>query len=482
MLFILMLLGALGLSPIPHAAYLISTTEPALKLLLSILWGYPVAIIYHKYIRQIKTPKLRNMYFILTGIDMAAYNFGWALIHNAIPAFVMFFTNLCFGPGKMNCILTFVFNMTYLLVGYVMTESEDYDITWTMPHCVLTLKLIALSFDLWDGQKLLTGETLSENNKKTALTASPTLIELLGFVYFPACFLVGPIFSFKRYADFTSDKFPLVRESSVYQKKSIQRLVQGIIYLIAFQVGVTIFNVKYMLSDQFWEKSFIYRHFYCGLWAHFALYKYISCWLLTEASCIRFGISYNGYKKNANGEKITMWDGCSNIKLLRFEGATKFQHYIDSFNCNTNHFAAEYIYKRLKFLGNRNLSQLFTLFFLALWHGIRSGYYVTFFNEFLIILMERELEAFLQNTVLFKKVWEYRFSRYAMYILLKMYTIIFMGWSLIPFDLKIISKWWSIYSSLYFSGFVIFLPWAFIYKPLLKHAFKYFNINYQKVQ
>ncbi|CAK1588333.1 unnamed protein product [Parnassius mnemosyne] len=470
----LSLLSWVGLNPIPYIAPLIGTTEPALKLLVSILMGYPLGIVYNKYVR--KYAEFRNLYFIVTGIDMAFYNFGSALIHNTIPAIVIYFTTLLFGPSKMNTIITLVFNMTYLLVGYMMTESEDYDITWTMPHCVLTLKLIALSFDLWDGQKLSRGIELSATSKKTALTQPPSFIELIGFVYFPACFLVGPIFSFKRYMDFLSDKFPLDKESGVYEQQAIQRLIQGVAYLITFQVGVTVFNVKYMLSDEFWDTSIVYRHLYCGLWAHFALYKYISCWLLTEASCIRFGISHNGMEKTVNGD-ISKWDGCNNIKLLRFEGATKFQHYIDSFNCNTNHFAAEYIYKRLKFLGNRNLSQLFTLLFLALWHGIRSGYYVTFFNEFIIMFMEKEFESIISKTEIYKQMWSNSIISYFLYAFLKMYTIIFMGWSLAPFDVKVISKWWRIYSSLYFSGFIVFLPWAFLYKPLLIKSLKYFNIK-----
>ncbi|XP_047543814.1 lysophospholipid acyltransferase 5 [Vanessa atalanta] len=457
----LSLLSWIGLSPVPLAAYLIGTTEPALKLLISILLGYPLGIIYNKYVREYK--EYRNIYFIVTGLDIALYNFGLSFYHNVIPAVVIYLSTKLLGPGKHNAIITFIFNMTYLLVGYVLTESEDYDITWTMPHCVLTLKLIALSFDLWDGKKMLKGEKLSETNKKTALESTPQFLELIGFLYFPACFLVGPIFSFRRYLDFISDKFPIEKEAHSLEEQAMKRLVQGLSYLVAFQVGISVFSMKYMLSDEFWETSIIYRHFYSGLWAHFALYKYIACWLLTEASCIRFGLSYNGKKKTEMGE-VSQWDGCNNIKLMRFEGATKFQHYIDSFNCNTNHFAAEYIYKRLKFLGNRNLSQFFTLFFLAVWHGTRSGYYVTFFNEFIIIYMEKELESIITKTEIYNKLWASN-AKYLLYGLLKTYTIVFMGWSLIPFDVKVFSKWWRVYASLYFSGFMLFLPWALIYKP-----------------
>ncbi|CAG9558670.1 unnamed protein product [Danaus chrysippus] len=465
---LLSLLSWIDLSPVPYVAFLIGTTEPALKLLISILLGYPLGIIYNKYIKEYK--EYRHLFFIGAGLDIALYNFGLSFYHNAIPAIVIYITTKLFGPSKENAIITFIFNMSYLLIGYAQTESEDYDITWTMPHCVLTLKLIALSFDLWDGQKMKSGESLSENSKKTALINPPTFLELIGFVYFPACFLVGPIFSFRRYIDFVSDKFPIEKEAPMLEKQALNRFIQGMIYLIAFQVGISVFSMNYMLSEEFYSTSIIYRHFYSGLWAHFALYKYISCWLLTEASCIRFGLSYNGTKKTEYGE-VTRWDGCNNIKLMRFEGATKFQHYIDSFNCNTNHFAAEYIYKRLKFLGNRNLSQFFTLVFLALWHGTRSGYYMTFFNEFIIIYMEKELEGILSKSDYYHKLWASP-AKYILYGILKTYTIVFMGWSLIPFDLKVFSKWWQIYASLYFSGFVLFLPWALVYKPVLLKIMK----------
>lgn len=46
--------------------------------------------------------------------------------------------------------------------------------------------------------------------------------------------------------------------------------------------SVSVFSMKYMQSEDFVSRSIIYRHYYCGFWAHFALYKYIACWLLTE--------------------------------------------------------------------------------------------------------------------------------------------------------------------------------------------------------
>lgn len=41
--------------------------------------------------------------------------------------------------------------------------------------------------------------------------------------------------------------------------------------------------------------------------------------------------------------------------------------------------------------GNKDISQLAALGFLALWHGFHVGYYVCFVNEFLVMKFERDI-------------------------------------------------------------------------------------------
>lgn len=88
------------------------------------------------------------------------------------------------------------------------------------------------------------------------------------------------------------------------------------------------------------------------------------------------------------------WSACENIRLRIFENTKHFGHYVASFNVQTNLWTLKYVYKRLKFLGNRNISHLSALMFLAVWHGFHSGYYITFFLEFLIIHFERLVSEF----------------------------------------------------------------------------------------
>ena len=47
----------------------------------------------------------------------------------------------------------------------------------------------------------------------------------------------------------------------------------------------------------------------------------------------------------------------ANVRLRIFEGASMMQHMIDSFNINTNAWVMHYVYKRLRFLNNKHMSQ-----------------------------------------------------------------------------------------------------------------------------
>lgn len=71
-------------------------------------------------------------------------------------------------------------------MGYVYTETEGYDICWTMPHCVLSLKLIGLTFDCYDGERArrLGEGVLSKDQRKSFLTDNPSLLEMLSHRFY----------------------------------------------------------------------------------------------------------------------------------------------------------------------------------------------------------------------------------------------------------------------------------------------------------
>lgn len=178
-----------------------------------------------------------------------------------------------------------------------------------------------------------------------------------------------------------------------------------------------------------------------------------------------------------------------------FEKASKLGHYVLSFNVNTNHWVAENVYKRLKFLNNRTISYASALFFLALWHGFHTGYYMSFFMEYLTITFERQVDSILSLSpdVLFFRILFHPFqisniydglangpkgnlvkstpSQVVIFILRQIYTLVGMGWCLVPFVFLSYDKWFSVYKTFNYIGFVLLVPWFlghFIYNQFFR--------------
>ncbi|KAL3270466.1 hypothetical protein HHI36_021013 [Cryptolaemus montrouzieri] len=431
---------------------ILGADEAALRLLISILGGYPLAIFYRKFIYG-RGKNLQHIFFIFTGFLLGYLNYGSDVVHLFVTMGCTYAILVALGGTVAAVAAVFIFSMLYLSIGYYIMSTDSYDINWTMPHCVLTLRLIGIAFDYMDGQQ--NEESLGADGKKYMLKTLPNVLEFLGFASFPTTLLVGPQFPMKRYQSFVNGDFgdpnnpskPPSSESSAFN-----RFGMGFFYLMLYQFLGLFVSDAFLLSQDFKDFSFMRKHLLLGLWGRFTLYKYISCWLLAEGSCILFGITYNG--TDQSGKKL--WNGLENVKLARFESATQFNHYIQSFNINTNHWVAHYIYKRLKFLGNRHLSQAGALLFLAVWHGYHSGYFVCFLCEFLVIYVERDISSIIKSSEKLTQIFDQALVDIAVKLLLRLYTFVFMGFCLVPFVLLNLEKYWEVYISINYSGVVLF--------------------------
>ena len=81
-------------------------------------------------------------------------------------------------------------------------------------------------------------------------------------------------------------------------------------------------------------------------------------------------------------------------------------------NCGS--FPFRYVFRRLRFLGNKTASHILTLVFLSLWHGFYVGYLILFALEFLMLVGERQVinifSFFLFNMNCFMKVQGFLFQ------------------------------------------------------------------------
>ncbi|NP_001087473.1 lysophosphatidylcholine acyltransferase 3 S homeolog [Xenopus laevis] len=444
-------MAAAGGSVLNQVAEALGASEPALKLILSIFLGYPLAL-FQRYFLYKKEPSHIHLFNTVTGLGIAYFNFGSQLYHSLLCVVLNFLILRLMGRTITAVLTSFCFQMGYLLCGYYYTATENYDIKWTMPQCVLTLKLIGLTFDYYDGGK--EQESLTEEQKRFAVPGVPSLIEVCGFSYYYGGFLVGPQFSMCSYLKLVRGELtdvPGQRPNSI--GPAMNRLCLGLFSLVIYTVFGPHLPDSYFLTDEFANQPFWYRCAYIPIWGKVILYKYVTCWLVTEGVCILSGLGYNG--KDDTGR--AQWDACANMKVWQFETTPLFTGTISSFNINTNAWVARYIFKRLRFLGNKAISQAAALFFLAIWHGLHSGYFICFSLEFLIVIVERQAVELIRDSPLLSHICSIPLLRPVIYVLQQCIHWLFMGYPLIPFCLFTWDKWLKVYMSVYFIGHVFFL-------------------------
>lgn len=78
--------------------------------------GYPLALVYRKYFYG-KNQSLQHIYFVVTGLGLGYWNYGFEVFHSVFAVFFTFLTLLILGGTSTSVAVTFVFNMAYLLIG-----------------------------------------------------------------------------------------------------------------------------------------------------------------------------------------------------------------------------------------------------------------------------------------------------------------------------------------------------------------------------
>uniref|UniRef100_V9KVF5 Lysophospholipid acyltransferase 5 n=1 Tax=Callorhinchus milii TaxID=7868 RepID=V9KVF5_CALMI len=426
-------------------------SEAAARLFLSITAGYPFALVYRNYLFG-APPVLTHIYSTGLGLGLAYFNFGCEVHHSMLCVFVQYCLLRFVGRSFLGVATSFVFQMFYLLMGYYYTATDQYDIKWTMPHCVLTLKLIGLAFDYYDGGK--DEAQLTAEQRRDRLPRSPSALELCGFAYFFGGFLVGPQFTMKRYLSLVNSELtdvPGHRPNSV--APALRRLGLGLVCVTVFAVVGPHIPDTFFLTPEYSRHPLWYKCVLITVWGKVTLYKYISCWLIAEGVCILCGLGYSG--RGAGGQ--AEWDACANVKLYLYETTPYFKGTIAAFNIQTNNWAARHVFKRLRALGSKMASQAATLAFLAVWHGYHSGYFMCFVLELIIVQFETRAGQLIRDSERLSDCVKSSHLQKVLYVAQQSFHWLFLSYSLLPFSLLASAKWLLVYKSVYFIGHIFFL-------------------------
>ena len=132
--------------------------ERAIRFLLGQVLGYPFFLLYIMYIRKFPL-NVHYIYIFTTGVSVAYFSFGLDCVYHGIVCITVNYLVLKFGPngdkaGYYTAATLVLFQFGYLLVGYWnRQEWSEYgaSIDWTQPHCILCLRLMAITIDFYDG-------------------------------------------------------------------------------------------------------------------------------------------------------------------------------------------------------------------------------------------------------------------------------------------------------------------------------------------
>jgi len=155
--------------------------EPTLRLLTSLLAGYPLAYIYHRLFLPSQSENAdavvgdkvsfsRNLYNLVTGFSVAYFFCGVDVKYTLFSIIVTWSLLKVFSSNRrLGLTASFIFNCGYLLTAYYFYASNEYDINWTTPQSVLCLRLIGFSFDYFDGRR---SSKTAQRKSETAVSVS----------------------------------------------------------------------------------------------------------------------------------------------------------------------------------------------------------------------------------------------------------------------------------------------------------------------
>jgi len=229
--------------------------------------------------------------------------------------------------------------------------------------------------------------------------------------------------------------------------------------LAIHNVGAVFFPSSYLGTAAFLDSTaFVKKLAIIWLTCKFALMKYVGIWLLGEGACILSGIGYAGFEKGKH-----RWNGLSNVDPWLFETSLNLHGVVQSFNINTNDWVKRYVFKRLRFLGNKNISSISALAFLAVWHGLYIGYFLCFLFEYFCMEAEAKVQK-LTATWYASSISKHPVKRLAYNTICFFVRTSTVHYALVSFELKKWSLSWEVYKSVFFVGhlsvFLVYVVYA----------------------
>lgn len=426
-----------------------------LEYLLGMIICYPLGII----MLSLPHGKMKHLFSFILGAFLLQFTIGIQWIHQLISSMIAYFMFLIL-PAKQAKTLVPIFSMAYITIGHLHRQYINYlgwDMDFTGPQMVLTMKLYSLAYNLYDGELINRGkeDRAAKKCASVAVTSLPGIIEYLGYTFCFATVLAGPAYEYKFYA--TACEGSLLYEKSGKPKGKIpsqvwptlRPLLGSLLCLGVFVVG----NGMYPLLDptdpqhatpvvsteEMLAKPMYERFAYSWLALFFIRFKYYFAWMNAEGANNIWYAGFEGFDEKGEPKG---WEVSNNVDVIQFETAPNLKTLSAAWNKKTANWLAKYVYIRT----GGSLAATYGMS--AFWHGFYPGYYIFFMSVPIIAFCERIGRKKLTPRFDDGKKW----GPYG--ILCRVVTSVIVEYMVQPFQLLAFDWAWDNWKNYYFSGHI----------------------------
>ncbi|WVF71254.1 hypothetical protein IAT40_006056 [Kwoniella sp. CBS 6097] len=393
-----------------RASALAGAPPDQLKLIFSLLISYPLGSLFVRL--PPSKPYIAHIFSIVvsTFVIWPLLGLGGGLLHllfSIAGTYVIASTQ----RGKNMPWIAFAFVMGHLLFNHLKrsiigTSADTIEITGS--QMVLAMKLTTFAWNIHDGRQRI--DDLDASQLESRLTEMPSPLAFLGYCLFFPSVLPGPSFDYATYdalVHHTIYRVPPPGTSPEQAKAAHRRvpygrkrvaylhLVIGLLFLGIYAIYGSKAAYSRILTPVWYQWSLLDKLCFVQLAGFVARTKYYAVWSLSEGACILTGIGFNGYDAKTGR---TLWNRVRNIDIISIETAPSFKVLFDSWNCRTNVWLRDVIYKRLTKKGKKpgTKQSMATFVTSAFWHGIDPGYYLAFVLGGVLTSLGRQFRRFVR--------------------------------------------------------------------------------------
>lgn len=366
------------LSAVDKLAETAQVTPPEIRLFLSLLLAYPVALTW-RALPPGPDGLFRHLFSVLVGSWILQFVNGYQALLNLAACLFCYFVMAILGPRSAK-IVSFL-AMAILASGHLYRQVTDYlgwTLDWTLVAMVTTQKIMGLAYNVQDGAD----PKATPEQQSRSVAKLPSMLEFLSFILFPANVAIGPSFEYADYKAFATG----AKTSPSPYLPGLWRLVQGLVFFVAHTAISLKFPCAVMLSDKrFFETGTIFTQ-YASVWiALLAVrFKYYFGWKIAEGAACMSGLGYNGVDKATGASR---WDRLENINVWAYETSQSLRTSSQNWNKTTNLWLRRYVYDRAP----PSVNLYFTYLVSAFWHGFYPGYYMFFLSVAAATMVHRQV-------------------------------------------------------------------------------------------